>query len=71
MDLVMNVTPVTLMLTMVQNVILHATGPAISLPEPIILLLVGMLMLTVGNLKRRTAALTSQARESLGRSSDR
>jgi hypothetical protein len=46
------------MLTMVQNVILNVTNSGLSLPEPTALLLMGALMLTVGNLRRRA----SQAR---------
>ena len=53
------------MLTMVQNAILHVTNYGFGLPEPTSLLLVGTLMLTIGNLQRRAAGLANEARESL------
>jgi hypothetical protein len=64
MDLVRQA--VSQMINLLQSVILNATNSGTLLPEPTALLLMGTLMLIVGNLQRRAfLARTS------GRSSDR
>jgi hypothetical protein len=55
----MNVTTVIPMLTMVPNAIWHLAY-AVSLPEPVALIVMGSLMLTIGNLQRRAALLAKE-----------
>ena len=57
----MNMTTVSLMQNMVQNMILYVTNSGISLPEPTALLVMGTFMLAVANLKRRSTRMAGEA----------
>jgi hypothetical protein len=60
MNVTLDITTVISMLTMVQSAILHVAD-SVTLPEPTALILMGTLMLTIGNLQRRATLLAKQA----------